>query len=176
MIANEFCFSKEYNEVCSLFIENQQTIISKQLPAHVLDSLFEGSQLVRLTDAGCIPDRKQLSLVMRKPVFGVFEQARFKPVCSAKKASYRLEISDIETRDIMLFKQQITKLLISLRGCTGWSAPLLFAYGKNRFSHDVAQFMNEKSARCLWMDETWFWIWWSLMSCFGAYGVYQRWI
>ena len=24
----------------------------------------------------------------------------------------------------------------------GWSVPLLFAYGKNRFSHDVAQFFS----------------------------------
>ena len=31
-----------------------------------------------------------------------------------------------------------TKVLISLRECAGWSAPLLFAYGKNRFSHDMA--------------------------------------
>ena len=29
-------------------------------------------------------------------------------------------------------------MLIRLRGCPGWSAPLLFAYGKNRFSHDGA--------------------------------------
>ena len=29
-------------------------------------------------------------------------------------------------------------MLIRLRGCAGWSAPLLFAYGINRFSHDVA--------------------------------------
>ena len=29
-------------------------------------------------------------------------------------------------------------VLIRLCGCAGWSAPLLFAYGINRFSHDVA--------------------------------------
>ena len=29
-------------------------------------------------------------------------------------------------------------MLIRLHGCAGWSASLLFAYGKNRFSHDVA--------------------------------------
>ena len=29
-------------------------------------------------------------------------------------------------------------MLIRLRGYAGWSAPLLFAYGKSRFSHDVA--------------------------------------
>ena len=29
-------------------------------------------------------------------------------------------------------------MLIRLHGCAGWSAPLLFTYGKNRFSHDTA--------------------------------------
>ena len=38
----------------------------------------------------------------------------------------------------MLFRQWTTKALIRLRRCAGWSAPLLFAYGINRFSHDVA--------------------------------------
>ena len=32
----------------------------------------------------------------------------------------------------------MTKMLIRLRRCAGWSASLLFAYGKNRFSHDMA--------------------------------------
>ena len=35
-------------------------------------------------------------------------------------------------------KQQTTKLLIRLCGCTVWSQPLLFTYGINRFSHHVA--------------------------------------
>ena len=43
----------------------------------------------------------------------------------------------IETRGIILSKQWITKALISLRRCAGWSALLLFAYCKNRFSHDM---------------------------------------
>ena len=38
----------------------------------------------------------------------------------------------------LLSRQRTTKALIRLRGCTGWSAPLLFTYDKNRFSHDVA--------------------------------------
>ena len=39
---------------------------------------------------------------------------------------------------IILSRQQTTKALIRLCGCTGCSAALLFAYGKSRFSHDVA--------------------------------------
>ena len=63
-----------------------------------------------------------MSLVTTKPVFGV----RLKPVCSATEASQSPEISNIETRDI-LFRQQTPKVLIRLRECAGWSAPLLFA-------------------------------------------------
>ena len=46
-----------------------------------------------------------LSLITRKPVFGVFDQVRLKPACAATEASYRLEISDVETRDIILSRQ-----------------------------------------------------------------------
>ena len=48
--------------------------------------------------------------------------------------------SDIETRGIILLSST-TKIFIRLRGCAGWSAPLLFAYGINRFSHDVAHIL-----------------------------------
>ena len=51
--------------------------------------------------------------------------------------SHRIEILANESRDI-LSKQRTTKALIRLRGCAGWSAPLLFAYDINRFSHVVA--------------------------------------
>ena len=79
-----------------------------------------------------------LSLVTRKPVFGVSDQIRLKPAYSASETSQRLEILDIETRGILPSRQRTTKRLIRLPGCAGWSAPLLFAYGKSRFSHDVA--------------------------------------
>ena len=77
-------------------------------------------------------------LVMRKPVFGVCDQVRLKPACSAKEASWNHEIANIETRDIILSWQRTTKVLIRLRECACWSVPLLIAYGKNGFSHDVA--------------------------------------
>ena len=47
-----------------------------------------------------------ISLVTRKPVFGVFDQVRLKPACAATEASKRLEISDI---DITISRQRITK-------------------------------------------------------------------
>ena len=83
-----------------------------------------------------------MSHVKRKPVLGVFDQVRLKSVCSAKEASLSHEIANIGTRDIILSRQRTTKVLIRLRGCAGWSAPLLVAYGISRFSHDEAQ-INE---------------------------------
>ena len=62
---------------------------------------------------------------MRKPAFGVCDEGRLKPACTATEARLRFEISDIETRGIILSRQRTT-------------APLLFAYCINRFSHDVA--------------------------------------
>ena len=82
-----------------------------------------------------------LSLVTRKPVFRVFDKVRLKPACSAPGTSYNLEISSIASRGIILSRQRTTKALIRLRGRTGWSAPLLFAYGINSFSHEVAHFI-----------------------------------
>ena len=40
---------------------------------------------------------------MRKPVFGVSDLVRHKPVCTAKEDGYRLEILDLESRGVVLF-------------------------------------------------------------------------
>ena len=86
-----------------------------------------------------------MSLVTRKPVFGVCDQGTLKPACAVTEASYRLEISDIKSRGIILSRQRTTKVMIRLRGCAGCAdaqaAPLLLAYGINRFSHDTAYFI-----------------------------------
>ena len=47
-----------------------------------------------------------------KTVFGVFDQVRLKPACSAKETSR--EIVSIETRDIILSQQRTKKVLIKL--------------------------------------------------------------
>ena len=101
------------------------------------DSFLKGT--ITNHQDSCFQEQIKLSLVMRKPVFGVCDQLRLKPSCSADETSWRLEISDIETRDIILSRHGTTKVLIRLCGCAGWSAPLLFAYGINRFSQDMAQ-------------------------------------
>ena len=61
----------------------------------------------------------QMSLVARKPVFGVCDHGRLKPACSATEARQRLEISDLETSGIIPHRQRTTKALIRLSGCAG---------------------------------------------------------
>ena len=56
---------------------------------------------------------------------GVSDQVRLKPACSATEASMKFEILVTETIDITLSRQRTTKALIRLRGCAGWSVPLL---------------------------------------------------
>ena len=74
-----------------------------------------------------------MNIATRKPVFGLSDQMRLKPACAATEARQRLEISYVETRGIILSRPRIAKALNRLRGCTGWSVPLLFAYGKAGF-------------------------------------------
>ena len=47
-----------------------------------------------------------------------------------QKLAKSLEISAIESRDIILSKQRTTKALIRHCGCAGWFAPFLFAYDR----------------------------------------------
>ena len=66
-----------------------------------------------------------LSHVMRKPVF---------EVCDSNRPTHQLKLTrDLKTRGIKLSMLRVTKALIRLRGCEGWFAPLLFAYGKTSF-------------------------------------------
>ena len=46
--------------------------------------------------------RVNMSLVVRKPVFGVSDQVRHKPGSTATEAGERLEISDLGSRGIVL--------------------------------------------------------------------------
>ena len=55
-----------------------------------------------------------LGLVMRKPVFGIFDQVRLKPACSATENSYCLDLA-LESIGIILSKKRTTKALIRLR-------------------------------------------------------------
>ena len=64
-----------------------------------------------------------ISLVMKNPVFGVFDKVGLKLASSATENSYTLEILDLASIGIILSEQLTTKALIRLHWCTGWSAP-----------------------------------------------------
>ena len=50
------------------------------------------------------------------------------------ETSYKFEIPLVARLAIILSNKQITKVLIRLRECAGWSAPLMFANTEDRFS------------------------------------------
>ena len=80
-----------------------------------------------------------MGLAATKPVFGVSDKASFKSISSATETREKVEISLVVSLHILLSKKRITKALIRLRGCAGWSAPVLFANPEDRFSHAEAQ-------------------------------------
>ena len=65
-----------------------------------------------------------LSLNATKPVFGVSDKERLKPVSSTTETSKKIEISLEASLDMILSNKRITKALIRLHVCAGWSAPL----------------------------------------------------
>ena len=64
--------------------------------------------------------------LVTKPVVWVSDKARLKPFSSATETSWNIEIMLVASLDMILSNKPITKALISLWVCTGWSAPLLF--------------------------------------------------
>ena len=63
----------------------------------------------------------------RKPVFWVSYQVIPKKACSSTETSQNSEILLVASFDIVLSNKRMTKALIRLHGCAGWSASLLFA-------------------------------------------------
>ena len=65
-----------------------------------------------------------ISDVRKKLVFGVCDQLRLKPACSATETSLFLDISAIASRGtcLILSKQRTTKALIRLCRCACWSS------------------------------------------------------
>ena len=79
------------------------------------------------------------------PVSGVSEKASFKPVSSATQTGYEIEILLVASLHTILSTKRVTKALIRLRGCAGWSAPVLFVTPENRFSHTEAHMISFQS-------------------------------
>ena len=55
-----------------------------------------------LLDFMIIISKDQMNRDARKPVFGVSDQVRHKPVCAAAEDGYKPEISDLRKRGIVL--------------------------------------------------------------------------
>ena len=98
MLAN--CLDKYCVIVCCHLLSN--TFI-------VFCHIFEAIDLLCMTfrhankSVHCKPtDTLKLSLVVRKPVFGDSDLVRHKPGCATTEDGYRLEISDLESRGILL--------------------------------------------------------------------------
>ena len=70
-----------------------------------------------------------MSLVTRKAVFGICNHVRPKPAFPLQRLARVLKFR-LQKVEVLYYPSSENK---------GWSAPLLFAYDKNRFSHDVAQ-------------------------------------
>ena len=58
-----------------------------------------------------------------------------KKAYSSSEMSWNLEISPVASLAIIISSERITKVLIRLRGCAGWSVPSLFATQEDRVSH-----------------------------------------
>ena len=68
---------------------------------------------------------------MRKPVFGVSDDVRHKPGCTATEDGLRLKISDLENK-------AKTKALISCAVTAQLICAFVFTYKKIQFSHNEA--------------------------------------
>ena len=71
-----------------------------------------------------------MSRDVRKPVFGVSDQVRHKPGCTATEDGWRLEISDLESRGIVLSKWRKQRRWSASRSPRSWSASL-FSHMQN---------------------------------------------
>ena len=94
----------------------------------------------------------QMRHVMRKSVFGVSDQVRHKPGCTATEDGLRLEISDLGKIGIVLSLQQ-KKALISFTVTVQMICAFVFAHAKNRLSHDAAHIKMD-SCRTLFVSCT----------------------
>ena len=86
---------------------------------------------------------------MRKPVFGVSDQVQHKPDCTATEDGWRLEISDLGGRGIVLSLIAKPKALISCAVTAQLIWVFVFAYAKIRFSHNEAHMLD--SLLCSYM-------------------------
>ena len=79
------------------------------------------------------------------------DKAGLKPVSSATETSCNIEISLEASLYMILSNQRITKALIRLRECAGWSAPLLSVNPRRQV------FLRRGSIVCCFIKRTYQW-------------------
>ena len=72
-----------------------------------------------------------LGLDATNPVFGVSDKRNSSQSPQLQKLARNLLVASL---DMILSNKRITKMLIRLGGCAGWSLPSLFTNTKHRFS------------------------------------------
>ena len=74
-------------------------------------------------------------IVTRKLFLEVCERDRLKQACSSTETSLSIEVQVLLVyTQHELSRERITKVLTGLRGCAGWSAPMLFASNSHIFT------------------------------------------
>ena len=68
-----------------------------------------------------------MGLTATKSVFGVPDKVRFKLPAQLQRLARKMIFFSVASLAMVLSKTQIAKALIRLRGCAGWSAPVLLA-------------------------------------------------
>ena len=68
-----------------------------------------------------------MGLDTRKPVFRVSDKVRVKPAAQLHRVARKLKFPFVKSLDKVLSSKQISKALIRLHRCAGWSEPVLFA-------------------------------------------------
>ena len=81
-----------------------------------------------------------MGLIARKVVYGIYDQAIPKPAPQLQ----RLATKVVASLEMVLSNMRITRMLIRLLRCAGWSAPLLFANQEDRFSGAGAHIVLEQ--------------------------------
>ena len=92
-----------------------------------------------------------MSLVVRKPVFGVSDQVLHKPGCRHTEDGKRLEILYLGStcRGFVSSYVAKTKALISFAVTAKLICFFVFAYAKSRFSHNEAQMIEKQVTQTL---------------------------
>ena len=86
---------------------------------------------------------------MIKPVFGVSDKRSYKPVSLATDTYRKFKFLPVASFRITIEKR-ITKALIGLGGCAGWSALVLFVTPRRQFFLRRAHILKTKSNLAPW--------------------------